>query len=159
MKNRPNRRFSDEELDWIAPHLDEVLAYPHGQTILRWTLGVTFVVGLGVHLLGYGLGNGAFSLPVGWPGDLLASLLSSLGSALWTSVAIVLFLEVVPEQRRQELADYARGAVAALRARGDKVPDLPSTDEITTSDEKLDAILARMTSIERAMQGGPRRSR
>ena len=153
MSRGPERRFSDAELDWVAEHLDEVVAYSRGERALRWPLLATLLLGLGVHLLGYAFATGAFGLPTTWPADLVADLLVSFGTALWTSVAIVVFLEVWPSQRRREVARFSRDALAALKARGDKLPvEVPPADQDIGPDAKLDAILARLTALEEAVR-------
>ena len=152
MKGQLDHEYSDEELRWAGSHLDDVAAYVRGERVLRWILGSVLVLGLVINLLGYWVGSGASGLGTGFPADLVSDLLDSFGVALWTSVVIVVALEMWPQQQRRNVELYARGAVAALKARGATVEvELPPPDHAAGTDAKLDAILDRLAAVERSL--------
>jgi hypothetical protein len=165
MKGSPGYRFSKEELDWIAAHPDEVVGWARGDRIIVWTLVVTFLLGLAVNLIGFSLASGALALPGGWPTDLVADLLVNVGVVLWTSVVLVVFLEILPTRQQRQARAWARSALVALRQRGDELPpevleaaDEPAedSDAVREVGAKLDAILARLDAIESAIGAQPR---
>jgi hypothetical protein len=166
MKGSPGYRFSKEELDWIAAHPDEVVGWARGDRIIVWTLVVTFLLGLAVNLIGFSLASGALALPSGWPTDLVADLLVNVGVVLWTSVVLVVFLEILPTRQQRLARAWARSALVALRQRGDELPpevleaaDEPveaGADAVGEVGAKLDAILARLDAIETAVGAPPR---
>jgi hypothetical protein len=88
---------SDAELDYIATHLDDLRRAVEGRTILYTWLLLGFSLGLIAHLGGYFIGTGTTSNVVG----LLAELLKSLGTALWTGCLLVLFVQVWPEVQQR----------------------------------------------------------
>jgi hypothetical protein len=155
MKGGPDYRFSKEELDWVAANLEDAMGWARGRYIVRWTLVGTFLTGLVVHVLGFGLTSGGLTLPAGWPADLIGELLSSLGIALWTSVILVVFLEILPTWQQHRAETWARAALIALRDRGDLLA--ATVDEAVADDEsdavvtRLDAILDRLTALEGAV--------
>jgi hypothetical protein len=160
MKGSPGYRFSKEELDWLAANADTVTGWARGERIIVWTMVVTFLIGLVVNLIGFGLGSGVLALPTGWPSELIADLLVNVGVVLWTSVVLVVFLEILPTRQQRQARAWARSALAALRERGDELPpevleaaDEPVdvTDAVGELDTKLDAILARLDRIEGAV--------
>lgn len=73
-----------------------------GQRILYWSLGISFVVGLAAHIIGYAL---LTFLPRGLLG-LLADLLHALGWSLWTGVVVAVFIQVIPEIKRRQIKQY-----------------------------------------------------
>jgi hypothetical protein len=165
MKGSPGYRFSKEELDWIAAHPDEVVGWARGDRIIVWTMVLTFLLGLAVNLIGFSLASGALALPGGWPTDLVADLLVNVGVVLWTSVVLVVFLEILPTRQQRQARAWARSALVALRQRGDELPpevleaaDEPAedSDAVREVGAKLDAILARLDAIESAIGAQPR---
>jgi hypothetical protein len=101
--------FADEQvLVWMEEHLTELKQSISGQRILYWSLVIGFVVGLAAHVGGYALLS---SVPSGRLG-LLADLLHALGWSLWTGVVVAVFVQVIPEAKRQQI----RGAVDAYEA-------------------------------------------
>jgi hypothetical protein len=66
-----------------------------GQRILYWTLGISFVLGLAAHVGGFLLKSSATTEPL----LLVADLLYALGWALWTSVVVVVFVQIWPEAK------------------------------------------------------------
>jgi hypothetical protein len=99
---------SDAELDYVAARLDELRRAVEGRTILYTWLLLAFLLGLIAHLAGYFIGTGASNTVV----TLLAELLRSLGTALWTGCVLILFVQVWPDvqQRgaRRKLALYEK---------------------------------------------------
>jgi hypothetical protein len=155
MKGSPDYRFSKQELDWMAANLDEVTGWARGARVVRWMLVGTFLIGLAVHVLGFGLASGALKLPAGWPNELIAELLGSLGIAMWTSVVLVLFLEVLPNWQQRRAETWARAALVALRERGDvsaaAVEAAVAEDVPDAVVDRLDAILDRLAALEKAV--------
>ena len=161
MKGNPQYRFSKEELDWVAANLEEAQGWAGGTRTVRWTLVITVVTGLVIHALGFALGTGALMLPAGWPADLLASLLSSLGVALWTSVIIVLFLDVIPSWQRRQAQAWTQGALAVLRERDDEMAATIDAASVSHADPvaaKLDTILERLSTLEATLRDHGSRS-
>ena len=91
--------FTDEEMAWIGEHLTELRRSVSEQRILYTSLGIGFVVGLAAHAGGYLLKSSAPTELIG----LLADLLYALGWALWTSVVVVVFAQIVPEAKRGQI--------------------------------------------------------
>jgi hypothetical protein len=153
MTGGPSYRFSKEELDWLAAHSDRVREWARGDRVIVWTLVVTFLLGLVLYLVGFGLGSGGLGLPEGWPTDLLADLLRSLGVVLWTSVILAVFLEILPRWQQRQAQAWSRAALVALRDRGD-VPAAVVEAVADPVEAKLDQVLARLTALETAVRGG-----
>jgi hypothetical protein len=154
MKGSPHYRFSKEELDWVAQNLDDTQAWARGSAVIWWTLVGTFLLGLAVHVLGFAFATGALDLPAGWPTDLVADLLANLGIALWTSVVLVLFLEIMPDWQRRRAETWARAALAALRDRGDVPASAAEVEPNDPVEAKLDLVLERLTALEARVGGG-----
>jgi hypothetical protein len=92
--------FTDENaLAWMEAHLTELRHSAAGQHYLYWSLGISFVVGLIAHMGGYAL---LLKAPGGLLG-LLADLLHALGWSLWTGVVVAMFVQVIPEAKRQQI--------------------------------------------------------
>ena len=155
MKGSPSYRFSKKELDWVAANLDDTRGWARGDRIVTWTLVVTFVIGVVVYLIGFALGSEAVRLPAGWPRELIADLLTNLGVVLWTSVILVLFIQVVPNWQQRRAQAWARGALSALKERGGEAAEAVAAEDLADpTDARLDAILARLESIEGALGRG-----
>jgi hypothetical protein len=150
MQGNPNYRFSKEELDWMAAHSDQVRDWARGDRVIVWTLVATFLLGLMLYLVGFGLGSGGLGLPDGWPTDLLADLLVSLGVVLWTSVILAVFLEILPRWQQRQAQAWSRAALIALRDRGD-VPAAVVEAVADPVEAKLDQVLERMAALEAAI--------
>ncbi len=88
--------------------------------------------------------------PMHWPASLAADLLANFGMALWTAAVIVLFLEVWPRATARRTSSFYRNVVAALQERGYRVPANAAESEDPVQ-AKLDAILARISTIEAAV--------
>ena len=95
--------FSDERaLAWMEEHMTELRRSVSGQRILYWSLGISFVIGLVAHIVGYVLLS---TLPRGFLG-LLADLLHALGWSLWTGVVVAVFVQVIPDVKRRQMKQY-----------------------------------------------------
>ena len=95
---------SEAELDYVAPRLNELRRAVEGRTILYTWLLLAFLLGLIAHLAGYFIGAGTSNNVV----LLLAELLRSLGTALWTGCVLILFVQVWPDVQQRR----ARGLLA-----------------------------------------------
>jgi hypothetical protein len=101
--------FTDERaVEWMEKHLPELKQFVSGPRLMYQSLGVGFVVGLVAHIGGYVLLSSVPGEPLG----LLANLLQALGLSLWTGVVVAVFVQVMPEAKRQQI----REAIAAYEA-------------------------------------------
>jgi hypothetical protein len=92
--------FADEYSQaWMEAHLAELRHSASGLHFLYWSLALSFVVGLAAHVGGYELLLSAPREPLG----LLADLLHALGWSLWTGVVVVVFLQIVPEEKKRQV--------------------------------------------------------
>ena len=151
MAGEPEYRFTDDELRWLAEHLDEAQGWKNEDQILRRALITTFVLGLGIHVLGFAIGAGVFGPADALAASLAADLLANFGLALWTAAVIVLFLEVWPRATARRTSSFYRNVVAALQERGYRVPANAAESEDPVQ-AKLDVILARISTIETAVK-------
>ncbi|HEY7323248.1 MAG TPA: hypothetical protein VH520_00365 [Streptosporangiaceae bacterium] len=108
----------DALLSWVGENLPRVRRSASGQRDFYWILGLGFVVGLAAHVGGFLLKTSATTDPVA----LLADLLYALGWALWTSVIVVMFVEIWPaakkRQYQQALDAYEAAVGRQARAAG-----------------------------------------
>ena len=90
---------------------------------MYWILGIGFVVGLAAHVGGFLLKTSVTTEPL----LLLADLLYALGWALWTSIIVVVFVQLWPEakkrQYKQALDAYEATAGRQARAGTGQAPD------------------------------------
>lgn len=93
---------------WFEKHLPELRQDAYGRRFLYTTLGVAFVVGLVMYVVGYLLKTTTTTEPLG----LLADMIYTFGFALWTAAVIVVLLEVIPEVKRRQI----RRALEAYQA-------------------------------------------
>jgi membrane protein implicated in regulation of membrane protease activity len=91
-------RERDYLLAWVGENLTQVRRSASGQRAFYWILGIGFVVGLAAHVGGFLLKTSATTEPL----MLLADLLYALGWALWTSVVVVLFVQIWPEVKKRQ---------------------------------------------------------
>jgi membrane protein implicated in regulation of membrane protease activity len=82
----------------VGEHLTLVRRTASGQRPIYWILGIGLVVGLAAHAGGFLLKTSATTEPLA----LVAELLYALGWALWTSVVVVVFVQLVPEAKRRQ---------------------------------------------------------
>jgi hypothetical protein len=113
----------DAALAWIGENLTLVRRSASGQRIFYWILGIGFVVGLAAHVSGFLLKTWATTEPL----MVLADLLYALGWALWTSVIVVVFVEIWPEAKKRQYKRALDAYEAAVRrqapARSGQAPD------------------------------------
>ena len=116
-------RERDELLAWVGEHLTLVRRSASGERPMYWILGIGFVVGLAAHVGGFLLKTSVTTEPL----LLLADLLYALGWALWTSVIVVVFVQLWPEakkrQYKQALDAYEATAGRQARAGTGQAPD------------------------------------
>jgi len=119
-------REHDAMLAWVGEHLTEVRQSASGQRVFYWILGTAVALGLAAHVGGFVLKDSASSEFV----LLLADLLYALGFALWTSVIVVVFVEIWPEAKRRQYKQALEAYEAALarRARGSGQDGGPSVN-------------------------------
>lgn len=116
--------FTDEETAWIGEHLTELRRSVSEQRILYTSLGIGFVVGLAAHVSGYLLRLSVTTELLG----LVADLLYALGWALWTSVVVVVFVQIVPESKRRQIKRALDAYEAAQRDKARAGSDQSSGD-------------------------------
>jgi hypothetical protein len=104
-------RPSADELAYAAAHMPELRRSVSGPHILYLWLTIGFVLGLIVYVIGYALAGSAG----GEPGGLVADLLKTLGTALWTGVVLALFVEVLPQSQRRAAVHMLHRYEIALR--------------------------------------------
>ncbi len=149
-------RSLEKELAWVAAHPGSARSWGETRRISTLSMATTFALGLLVHLVGYALGKGEIEIPVWAPADLLATLISNLGIVLWTSVILVVFLEVLPARARRRATHSMALAASRLREAGLPVPaELADAEGSDVGGRKgnssLDTILVRLAAIERLL--------
>jgi hypothetical protein len=93
--------FSDARVqEWMDDHLTDLRKSVTGQRVLHTSLATGFVVGLAAQVVGYLLLASSPAEPLG----LFADLLHALGWSLWTGVVVVVFVQVIPEAKRRQIA-------------------------------------------------------
>jgi hypothetical protein len=154
-------RSLKRQLAWIAAHPGSARAWSASSRISALAMATTLGIGLIVHLVGYGVGTGYVPMPDWVPIDLASTLVSNLGIVLWTSVVLVVFLEVLPARTRSRATRSMALAAQALRDQGLPVPtELADLEEGSThaagsdADRTLEAVLERLTSIEQGLAAG-----
>jgi hypothetical protein len=114
-------------LAWMEERLPEYRRVASGQRPLYWILGIGFVVGLAAHVGGFLLRSSATTEPL----ELVADLFYSLGFALWTSVIVVVFVQIWPEAKRRQIKRWLDAYEAALREKARAGSDQASGDDGT----------------------------
>jgi len=113
----------------VGEHLTLVRRTASGERPPYWILGIGFVVGLAAHASGFLLKTSTTTEPL----SLVADLLYALGWALWTSVIVVLFVQIWPEakkrQYKQALDAYEGARGRQARAGGGQAPDEASAED------------------------------
>jgi hypothetical protein len=124
-----SERERDYLLAYVGEHLTLVRRTASGQRPVYWILGTGFVVGLAAHAGGFLLKTSATAEPLA----LVADLLYALGWALWTSVVVVVFVQLVPEakkrQYKQALDAYEAAVGGQARAGSGQAPDPASAED------------------------------
>jgi hypothetical protein len=120
----------DAMLAWVGEHLPLVRRSASGERVLYWVLGIGFLVGLAAHVGGFLLKTSATSELV----LLIADLLYALGWALWTSVIVVVFVQIWPEakkrQYKQALDAYEAAVSRQARIGSGQVPDPAGAEDV-----------------------------
>ena len=155
-------RPQEKELAWVVAHPAAARAWAESGRISLMAMATTLVLGLLVHLLGYVLGVGRIPVPDWIPADLASTLVSNLGIVLWTSVILVVFLEVLPARARRRATKSMALAARTLREGGQPVPaELVDADADGVGqghqerDPSLEDVLERLASIERLLAERP----
>ncbi|HEY7270785.1 MAG TPA: hypothetical protein VH951_13250 [Dehalococcoidia bacterium] len=104
-------KFTDEEMAWIREHRLELEESVSGQGFLYMSLGMAFVAGLAAQSGGYFLRVSASTDLVG----LFADLLYALGWSLWTSIVVVVFVQVIPQFKQRQIKRYLDAYEAVRR--------------------------------------------
>jgi hypothetical protein len=112
-------------LAWMQEHLAEFRQQASGQRPLYWILGIGFVVGLAAQIGGFLLKTSVTTEPL----LLVADLLYALGWSLWTSVIVVVFVQIWPEAKRRQLKRWLDAYEAALREKARPGSDQASGDD------------------------------
>ena len=113
----------DAMLAWVGENLTLVRRSASGQRNFYWILGIGFVLGLAAHVGGFLLKAAVTTEP--WL--VLADLLYALGWALWTSVIVVMFVEIWPETKKRQykraLDAYEAAVGRQARVGSSQAPD------------------------------------
>jgi len=109
----------------MEEHLPEFRQQASGQRPLYWIFGIGFVVGLAAHVGGFLLKTSVTTEPL----LLVADLLYALGWALWTSVMVVVFVQIWPEAKRRQLKQWLDAYEATLREKARAGSDQASGDD------------------------------
>ena len=116
-------RDRDALLAYVRENLTLVRRTASGERPSYWILGTGFAVGLAAHAGGFLLKTSATTEPL----SLVADLLYALGWALWTSVIVVMFVQIWPEakkrQYRQALDAYESAVGGQAGAGSGQAPD------------------------------------
>ena len=91
----PGELGRDLAFSWLRENLTLVRRTASGERPSYWIFGIGFVVGLAAHAGGFLLKTSATTEPL----LLVADLLYALGWALWTSVVVVVFVQIWPEAK------------------------------------------------------------
>ena len=114
-------------LAWVGENLTMVRRSASGQRPMYWILGTVFVVGVAAHVGGFLLKTSVTTEPL----LLAADLLYALGWALWTSIVVVIFVQIWPEAKRrqykQALDAYEAALASQARAGSGQAPE-PASD-------------------------------
>jgi len=119
----------DALLAWVGENLTLVRRSASGERVPYWILGIGFVAGLAAHAGGFLLKASVTTEPL----SLVADLLYALGWSLWTSVIVVMFLEIWPEakkrQYKQVLDAYEAAAGRQARVGSGQAPGLAGAED------------------------------
>lgn len=111
-------------LAWVGENLSDVRRTTTGERPVYWVLGLGLVVGLVAYVGGYLITTSTPTEPLGLVGDLLYAL----GYALWTGVAVVVFLQIIPEAKRRQYKRALDAYEAASREEAGARNDEASPD-------------------------------
>jgi hypothetical protein len=99
-KTRDSSLNDPYALAWMDANVADLRRSVSDDRFLRSSLAVGFVLGVAAHIAGYFLKSSVKAEPLG----LVADLLYALGFALWTGVVVVIFVQVLPETKRRQIA-------------------------------------------------------
>ena len=144
-------RSLEKRVAWVVAHPARARAWGETGRISAMAMGITLALGLAVHVLGFAVGEGWVAIPDLLPIDLTSTLISNLGIVLWTSVVLVVFLDVLPDRARRNAERSMAIAAETLREKGQPVPwQLQDADDVGSRHEAtLAAVLERLDRIER----------
>jgi hypothetical protein len=133
-------RERDYLLAWVGENLTRVRRSASGQRPMYWILGIGFVMGLAAHAGGFLLKTSATTEPL----LLVADLLYALGWAPWTSVVVVVFVQIWPEAKRRQSVQAGPRCL-----RGDGRPSGPSRKWPATTAAVLSSPLIALRTASR----------
>lgn len=123
----------DAMLAWVGENLTLVRQSASGERVPYWILGIGFAFGLAAHVGGFLLKASVTTEPL----SVVADLLYALGWALWTSVIVVMFVEIWPEAKKRQykraLDAYEAAAARQARVGSGQAPD-PASAEAASED-------------------------
>ena len=119
----------DAMLAWVGENLTLVRRSASGERPSYWILAIGFALGLAAHVGGFLLKTSSAAEPL----LLVADLLYALGWALWTSIVVVVFVELWPEAKRRQyrraLDAYEAAAGRQVRVGSGQAPGPASADD------------------------------
>jgi hypothetical protein len=95
----------------FSEHLPELRKSASGNRMLYGTLVLGCVLGLAAHIGGFLIKMSSPAEPLAVVGDLLYAL----GWALWTGCVVVVFVQVIPDVKRRQIAREVEAYEAPLR--------------------------------------------
>lgn len=107
-------RMSPEEVAWIKANLPRIHRWMAGRRFLQEALVMAFVLGLVSHVVGYLLQTATSGEPLG----LVADLLATLGTTVWTGVVLFCFVELLPAAKRRSAARWLAVYEATVSEQG-----------------------------------------
>ena len=107
------RTFPEEELAWVAAHLDELRQTVSERRVRYQILWAGLAIGLVVQVVGYLLKASVVGEPMG----VLTDLLYTFGDVLWTGVVVVALVEIIPAAKERQMSRALDAYEAALRSR------------------------------------------
>src|SRR5262245_46155104 len=114
---------------WMAQHVGGYRRAVSGHRYLYSSLIAAFVIGLALQVVGYFVRSSGLQEPLG----LFVDLAYALGFALWTGVVVVVFVQVIPEAKEQQVTRSIVAYETAVRERSrarETGSALPSTDAV-----------------------------
>jgi hypothetical protein len=108
-----DRRFREEELEWVAAHLTDLRRTVSERRIRSQLLWAGFAIGLIVHVVAYLLKSSGTGEPIG----VVVDILYAFGYALWTGVVVVALVEVIPAAKERQMSRALDAYEAALSSR------------------------------------------
>lgn len=145
--------FSEGELEWARQHLGQMRRTVRGNRMLYWMLAITFALGLILYLLSFAMTGKVINLPPGWFAKILPDFLYNLGIILWTSVILVLFLEVAVDIQRKRWRRYIKLIEKVSAEQDMEIPaESPMPEEEVDVESRMEAVLARLEALEKSWE-------